>query len=340
MAPSVSVVIPLWNGKPHIAACLASLRAQTLPADEVVVVDNASPDGAGDLVARGFPEARLLRQGRNLGFAGGVNAGLRAARGELLVTLNQDLTCDPRFLEAMVAAQRAGGARCGMVASKMLYFQDRSVINSTGVEVLQDFYCEDRGGFERDLGQWDQAGEVFGPCGGAALYTRALLDDVGLFDEDFFCYFEDVDLAWRARLAGWRCAYAPDAVVHHKHRGSEALPSPDATPMHIQRWCARNRVWMVLKNASLGTLLLRAPVLLAREASEVVGAVGQRDASVLRGKAEALRALEGTLAKRRAVQATRRVPERELRSWMRRPPLARRLQGPLPEGRPQVRDAP
>jgi GT2 family glycosyltransferase len=321
----VSVVIPLWQGAEHIAACLDSLRAQTLRGAEVIVVDNASTDGGGALVAQGWPEARLLRNPRNLGFAGGVNTGLRAARGELLVTLNQDLTCDPGFLAAMVRAHDAGGPRCGMVASKMLYFHDRGVVNSTGVEVLRDFYCEDRGGFEPDLGQWDEPGEVFGPCGGAALYARAMLDEVGLFDEDFFCYFEDVDLAWRARLAGWRCVYEPRAVVHHKLRGSSAMPRRDATPPHVEAWCARNRMWMVMKNAGTGTLLRHAPSLAAREVAEVVDALGRRDAGKLRAKAEALRALEPTLAKRRQVQSLRRVPDRELRAWMRRPALVRRL---------------
>lgn len=333
MAPRVSVVIPLWKGLPHIPACLAALRAQTLRDHEVVVVDNASPDGAGDWVAREHPEARLVRNPRNLGFAGGTNAGLREARGRFLVTLNQDTVADPRFLEELVAAT-AWGPRVGMVASKMVFLQQRRVINSTGIQVLGDFYGEDRGGYEPDDGRWDMPSEVFGPCGGAALYTRELLDDVGLFDEDFFCYFEDLDLAWRARLAGWRCVYNPKAVVGHKLRGSEAAVRPDETPRHVLAWCERNRLWAVAKNAGLSTLALRAPVLLGREAYVLAEALRMGDGFKLRARMEALAALGAAMAKRRAVQARRRVPEREVRAWFRRMPFVTRGEAwwPAPPG--------
>jgi GT2 family glycosyltransferase len=305
---------------PHIPACLASLQQQSRPPDEVVVVDNASPDGAGDWVRQHHPEVRLLRMERNLGFAGGTNAGLRAATGELLLTLNQDTVAEARFVEEMVRAT-TWGPKVGMVAAKMRFLQQPGVLNSTGIQVLGDFYGEDRGGYERDVGQWEQPGEVFGPCGGAALYTRALLDDVGLFDEDYFCYFEDLDLAWRARLAGWVCAYNPQAVVGHKLRGSEGAVRPDATPRHVLAWCERNRIWTVAKNAGLATLLLRAPVLLGREAYVLAEALRMGDGFKLRARAEALAALRQAMAKRRAIQAKRRVPEREVRAWMRRMPL-------------------
>lgn len=323
MPPLASVVIPLWNGEPHIAACLAALRAQTLRDHEVVVVDNASPDGAGDWVAAHHPEVRLVRQRRNLGFAGGTNAGIAAARGRFLVTLNQDTVAHPHFLEEMVAAAR-WGPRVGMVAAKMRYLHNPDIVNSTGIQVLGDFYGEDRGGHERDEGQWEMPGEVFGPCGGAALYTRELLEDVGLFDEGFFCYFEDLDLAWRARVAGWRCAYNPRAIVDHKHRGSEVQVLKHETPRHVIAWCERNRLWAMVKNAGLSTLLLHSPILAAREAYVVAEALLRRDATKLRARHEALRGLRGALAARRAIQAKRRVPEREVRGWFRRMPLVTR----------------
>lgn len=322
-APMVSVVIPLWNGLEHIPACLASLRAQTLPDHEVVVVDNASPDGAGEWVAKHHPEVRLVRNARNLGFAGGTNTGLRAARGRYLVTLNQDTVAAPEFLEQLVAAT-TWGPRVGMVASKMRYLHSKDRINSTGIQVLGDFYGEDRGGYERDEGQWDLPGEVFGPCGGAALYTRELLEDVGLFDEDFFCYFEDLDLAWRARVAGWRCAYNPRAVVDHKHRGSQAQVEKHETPRHVIAWCERNRLWALTKNAGLSTLLWHSPVLLGREAYILAEAMAMRDAYKLRARLEALRSLRLMLAKRAQVQARRRAREREVRGWFRRMPLVTR----------------
>lgn len=311
--PRVSVVIPVWNGRDHLPECLASLRAQTWQDFECIVVDNASPDGAGDWVAKDQPWATLLRMPRNLGFAGGTNAGLRAARGELLVTLNQDTRADPRFLEEMVAA--SGGERVGMVACKMRFLHDPGALNSTGVLLTRDLYGLDRGIGERDAGQWDAPGEVFGPCGGAALYARAMLDEVGLFDEAFFCYYEDLDLAWRARLAGWRCAYAPRAVVEHKHRSSGHQRAARDVPRHVIAWCERNRVWMLAKNAGAGTLLRQAPLLLAAEA-RVLGEAALGDALKLRAQLEALRALRPVLAQRRAIRARRRVPERAVRAWV------------------------
>jgi hypothetical protein len=308
------VVIPLWNGRGHIGACLDALRAQTLD-HEVLVVDNASPDGAGEHVAKGYPEVALLRSPRNVGFAGGTNLGLRAARGALLVTLNQDAVAEPRFLEEIargVDLER----RVGMVASKMLFLHDPRLLNSTGIALTRDFYARDRGHGERDEGQWEAPGEVFGPCGGAGLYARALLDDVGLFDERFFCYFEDVDLAWRARLAGWQCAYAPRAVVRHAHRSAQG--TREGLPPQVRWWCERNRVWAVAKNAGAGTLLRRSAPLLAGEALAVVHAARARDGSALRARWHALRGLAPVLADRARVQRARRVPEAALRGWWER----------------------
>jgi hypothetical protein len=221
-----------------------------------------------------------------------------------------------------------------MVASKMRYFHTRSLINSTGIQVLGDGYAEDRGGYEADEGQWDQPGEVFGPCGGGALYKRAMLDEVGMYDEDFFCYFEDVDLAWRARIAGWTCAYNPKAVVYHKHRGSDTQVKPEETPPHVLAWCERNRIWALAKNAGLGTLAIHAPVLLGREAYILAEALATRNPLKLRARAEALAKLPNMLAKRREVQARRKVPDRELRAWMRRMPLITKGAWPAPAPRP------
>lgn len=313
------MVIPVWHGLPHLPECLAALRAQSFRDFETIAVDNASPDGAGEWLA-GQPDVRLVRNPRNLGFAGGTNAGIRASSGACVVTLNQDTVPHPRFLEELVAAAR--GPRVGMVASKMLVYHDAARINSAGLALLPELYGIDRGIEERDAGPWEAAGEVFGPCAGAALYARAMLDEVGLFDEEFFAYFEDLDLAWRARLAGWRCVYNPRAVVLHKHRSSAQRRSGLDVPREVVAWCERNRVWVIAKNAGLSTLLLRAPALVAHEAWVLAEALRDRDATKLRARAEALAGLRGMLAKRRRVRALRRVPEAAVRAWI--PPLPTR----------------
>lgn len=316
--PRVSVVIPVWNGETHLPACLEAIRRQTFRDLEVVAVDNGSTDASREILAR-FPEVRVLPLPENRGFAGGMNAGFRAARGEFLVGLNQDTRASPRFLAALVAAADSR-PDAGMVASKMIYAQDGKTINSAGIVLWRDGSAVDRGCFEPDEGQYDRLEEVFGACGGGCLYKRAMLDEIGIYDEDFFAYFEDVDLAWRARLAGWRCVFAPEAVVYHKHGGSETQRRRrDKPPEQVLYWCERNRIWMLVKNASIGYFLLHAPVLLVREAHTWVDVVINGNRVKLSARRDALRLLGRMFEKRRDVQRLRRVPHRNVQRWMTTP---------------------
>jgi GT2 family glycosyltransferase len=213
--PVVSVVIPNWNGAEHLPTCLDSLRRQTVRDIEIIVVDNGSTDGSLELLEGRYPDACVVALGRNRGFAGACNVGMRAARGRFIVLLNNDTEVDDAWLEEVVAAFERH-PEAGMVASKMLLFDRRDVFHTAG-----DFYRADglpgnRGVWQRDEGQYDAEAFVFGACGGSAAYRRTMLEQVGMLDEDFFYSCEDVDLAWRAQLAGWRCIYAPRAIVYHK----------------------------------------------------------------------------------------------------------------------------
>jgi GT2 family glycosyltransferase len=210
-----SVIIPNWNGVEHLPTCLDSLRRQTIERVEVMVVDNGSTDGSLQLLGDRYPEVRLLALGENRGFAGACNAGMRAAEGEFTVLLNNDTEVDAQWLEEVRSAFKRH-PEAGMVASKMLLFDRRDMFHTAG-----DFYRVDgvpgnRGVWQQDDGQYDDEEYVFGACGGSAAYRREMLAEVGLLDEDFFYSCEDVDLAWRAQLAGWRCVYAPRAIVYHK----------------------------------------------------------------------------------------------------------------------------
>jgi GT2 family glycosyltransferase len=192
-----------------------SLRRQSYPHYEVIVVDNGSTDGSLALLERGYPEVRALALGENRGFAGACNAGMRAASGDFVALLNNDTEVDPQWLAEVVAAFERH-PEAGLIASKMLLFDRRDTFHTAG-----DFYRADgipgnRGVWERDEGQYDREEAVFSACGGSAAYRRTMLEEVGLLDEDFFYSCEDMDLAWRAQLAGWRCIYAPRAVVYHK----------------------------------------------------------------------------------------------------------------------------
>lgn len=210
----VAVVIPSWNGEALLPACLESLRRQSLPPAEVLVVDNGSNDASLALLDRSFPEVRAISLATNRGFAAAVNAGIRATSTEYVALLNNDAEAEPGWLAALVAA--AERERAGMVASKILDADDPNRIEGIGLEVDGDGNPRQIGRGEPDGPPFAAARNVFGPIGAAALYRRDLFEDVGVFDEDFFAYLEDVDLAWRARRAGWCCIYEPDAVVRHR----------------------------------------------------------------------------------------------------------------------------
>jgi GT2 family glycosyltransferase len=217
--PLTSIVIPNWNGAHHLPTCLDSLRAQTYPGVETIVADNGSTDGSLELLARDYPEVRVLALSENLGFTGACNAGMQTARGEFVVLLNNDTEADSHWIEEVVAAFERH-PEAGLVASKMLLFDQRDTFHTAG-----DFYRVNgipgnRGVWQKDEGQYDHEETVFNACGGSAAYRKTMLDQIGLLDEDFFFSCEDLDLAWRAQLAGWECIYTPCAVVYHKLKAS------------------------------------------------------------------------------------------------------------------------
>lgn len=300
-APLVSVVIPNWNGAKLLPSCLDALRRQTLKEREVIVVDNGSRDESCRLVAERYPEVRLVPLTANLGLTGGCNAGIRVARGQVIALLNNDAEADAEWLEALVEALERN-PQVGSVASKMLLYDQRDVINSAG-----DFYGRDgipgnRGVWRKDDGSYDQEERVFGACGGAAAYRRAMLDQIGLFDEDFFMYCEDVDLAWRAQLAGWPCLYTPKAKVYHRlsATGGGATASfytgrntlyviAKDVPVSLQRRYWRRMLaaqWRIARDALRAW---RGEAARARLRGQLAGLVGWRRMCAKRGEVERLR---------------------------------------------------
>ncbi|MCK4314219.1 MAG: glycosyltransferase family 2 protein [Anaerolineae bacterium] len=298
MAKRVAVVIVNWNGRHHLEGCLATLFAQTFTDFEVILVDNGSTDGSVEWVGMHFPQVRLISNTRNIGFAAGNNQAIRSTDAEFVVTLNNDTRVEPQWLAGLIEAV-VGDPTVGMVASKMLFADRPDTINSAGIALDPAGIAWDRlGGMSDDPGERTPV-EVFGPCAGAALYRRAMLGQIGLFDEDFFAYMEDVDLAWRARLAGWRCLHAPAARVYHVHSATGVEGSPFKS-----RLLGRNKVWLIAKNyGPTGRLLAYLPLIVLYDLAAVVFAlVARGDAHSPLGRIDGIVSLLRAWRKRRAVQ--------------------------------------
>lgn len=271
--PRVSIVIPSWNGAALLAPALESLTRQTFDDFEIVVVDNGSSDGTVEMLGREHPAARLVELGENRGFAAAVNAGISAARGEIVVLMNNDTEAEPHWLEALVRAIDED-PRVGSVASRMLAFSDPPRIDSAGVQF--GLYASQIGEGAPDGAWFDEPREVFAACAGAAAYRREALDQVGGLDERYFAYFEDVDLGARLQLAGWRCMYAPEAVIrHHGSATSNRIPGRkfyllmrNSLILFFQYAPRRRLVWApaVLLWPFVRAFLDRQPLLLASRA--------------------------------------------------------------------------
>jgi GT2 family glycosyltransferase len=309
VAPLASVIVPSFNGAHLLPECLDSLSRQSYPRLEVIVADGASSDHTEQLLAHAYPTVRLLRLRRNLGFAGNVNAGLRAARGEVLCLLNNDACAEPDWVVTCVETLVAH-PQVGSVASKVLFFDGRT-INSAGDIFCRDGAARQRGAGEPDGPDWNTPGPVFGAMGGAACYRRAMLADVGLLDEKFFMYLEDVDLAFRAQLLGWGCLYEPRARVYH--RGSASGGGPLASFYN-----GRNLIRLLAKDLPTGLAPRLLPGVLRYQARRARAALaawrGSAARATLRGQIAGLVGLPCHLADRAAVQRRRRVSDQALYS--------------------------
>ncbi len=251
--PSLSVVVLNWNGAHLLPGCLDSLRSQTFQGFEVIMPDNGSTDGSLSLVADHYPEVRVIAFPENLGFCLAVNAAIRLGAGEFIALLNNDTELDQRCLEELVNAMREDPA-LGMCAPKMVYYDDPALINSAGHACRPDGIVVDIGRHQRDGDWFRRSRPVLGACAGAAIYRSRMLEQVGLFDPDFFISFEDADLDWRAQWAGWRAQYVPTAVVRHREGVSRAIRSRRAVFLGM-----RNSVHVWLKDWPLRSLLRHFP---------------------------------------------------------------------------------
>jgi len=303
--PRASVIVVNYNGGLLLRQCLASLLADCGEDDEIIVVDNASTDGSAAEIEQAFPEVRVIRSAVNLGFGEGNNIGVHWATGRYLAFLNPDTVVERGWLDALIIALEDNPAS-GLATSKILLLDDPDHINTCGIDVHFTGLALCRGlGLHRTA--LAQAGEVGAISGDAFAIRRDLFEALGGFDGRFFLYMEDTDLSWRARMAGYRCLYAPASVVYHQYTlrfGSQKTFYQE-----------RNRYVMLLKGLRWPTLLLLLPALLLSELITWIFVL-LRDRSRMANKVHAyswiLQHWKVIMNQRRRTQAMRRVCDRDL----------------------------
>lgn len=310
----LSVVIPNWNGKHFLETCLGALRRQKAADIEVILVDNASADGSGTYVKSEYPEVRLIELPENHGFTGACNIGIEAASAEFIALLNNDTEVDERWAAEVIAAFDAR-PDAGIVASKMLLFDQRDRFHTVGDFFTIDGRAGNRGAWQTDRGQYDSGEYVFSACGGSAAYRRAMLDEIGSLDDDFFFLLEDVDIAWRAQLAGYKVWYAPSAIVYHHLSATGG----GATASYYD---GRNGIWLIIKNMPASLLRKYGVQILSRQLALAFSALkawrGPEARARLRGMIEGLASMPGALSKRRGIQARKRVDDDYIDSMLTR----------------------
>jgi GT2 family glycosyltransferase len=299
-----SVIIVNWNGEQFLERCLVALMAQAVKPHEIILVDNASSDRSFE-IARRFPAVRVIALAQNTGFARGNNLAIEAASkgSEWIALLNPDAFAAPRWLETLLMAAESN-PDFDVFGSKLVNAADPGVLDGAGdVYHVSGLVWRTAHGLSVSA-MGDSVCEIFSPCAAAALYRRSAFEEVGGFDEDFFCYVEDVDLGFRLRLAGYRCLYVPQSVAHHVGSGTTGGQHSDFSVYHGHR----NLVWTFVKNMPGGLFWLLLPLHVALNLASIIWfALRGQGAVILRAKRDALLGLPKMWRKRRQVQKTRVV---------------------------------
>lgn len=303
MKTKVAVVIPNWNGKTRLKSCLDSVISQTAN-PHVVVVENGSTDGSLEYIQKTYPDVEVVAHSKNLGFAGGVNSGIKRVSDlgfEYVALLNNDAIVDKNWakhlLDSIAQDKSLGAVACKLLSS------DKKSVDSTG-----DFYSIWGLPFNRDRGKpakdaHTTPGLVFGPCAGAALYRVAAIEEVGMFDDDFFAYHEDADIHFRLQLYGWKTMYQPKAIAYHA-TGSTSSKIPGFTTYQT----FKNYPLLFWKNVPTKLLPKMLPrFTIAYTSIFVSSLLGGRGWPATKGFSRMLTLLPKKLAERRKIQKNRKV---------------------------------
>ena len=338
MSARLLISIVTYNSDQYLETCLESVKLQTFHDYNIAVWDNASTDETRAIIGR---YRDLLRftfiSDENVGFSAAHNRSIESTASDYVLVLNPDVFIDSRFLENLIEGMdRDPGT--GSATGKLLRqtkdpdparrISNRRILDSTGIYITPSQRHFDRGSNEPDTDQYEKPEYVFGASGAAALYRRAMLEDVRkgkeYFDETFFAYREDVDLAWRAQWMGWRCLYLPKAIGYHARR---VLPQNRSTlPGPINMHSVKNRFLLRVKNMDSGTYLRFFIPTTFRDAA-VLFYILLREWSSIPGIPKTIRALPHAWAWRKSIQSRRRASPREMRSWFSYTPVSK----PIPD---------
>ena len=317
----VSIIIVNHNGRHLLKGCLESVFAQSYRNFELILVDNGSSDGSVEFVRENFPSVRVVALNENRGFAGGNNEGLRYANGEFIALLNNDAFASRDWLKSLVGAILMD-ERIGICSSKII-IEGTNKIDSAG-DVFTTAFTGTKMGEFQDEDRFSVRRFVPGACAAAVLYRRAMLDEIGFFDDDFFLNHEDTDLNMRAWLAGWRCIFVPEAVVYHKVSASIGYLSDTSV-----YYFARNTEWVWIKNVPFRLMLRYLPQRIMYEIASFGYSciLKNRWRPFIRGKVDALIGLPLMIKKRRQVQPLIRLTGRQIRKEL--IPISRYLKDKL-----------
>src|SRR5438270_6683619 len=330
----VSVTIVTYNSGRFIKRCLESVLAQRYANKEIIVIDNASSDGTVDILEQFEDRCNIVYNDENIGFAAAQNQAIAMSTGDWVLTLNPDVLLLPGFIQSLVDASRVDsgvGTVCGKLLSILATFDlpDKPLVDSTGIYFTPMLRHLDRGSQQVDNGHYLKHEYVFGATAAAALYRRAMIDDVAVdgefFDPDFFVYREDADVAWRAQLMGWRCVYTPHARGYHVRN---VLPgNRRALPPVINMHSVKNRFLMRIKNMT-GDLYMRNWFSITARDIVVFSCCLVRAQSSLKAFWYVAKNWNRVMAKRREIMSRKRVDDDYIASWFRYNPVSSRASKP------------
>jgi GT2 family glycosyltransferase len=338
---SVTVTVVTYNSGRFIRRCLESVLAQDYARREIIVIDNASTDGTTDILEQFEDRCQVVYNQENIGFAAAQNQAIGLSRSEWILTLNPDVLLLPGFIQSLVDAGRFDpeiGTVCGKLLTMSAHFEipEKPVVDSTGIYFTPMLRHLDRGSQEVDNGHYLRYEYVFGATAAAALYRRSMVEDISLdgefFDDDFFVYREDADVAWRAQLMGWKCLYVPYARGYHVRK---VLPgNRRALPPEINMHSVKNRFLMRLKNIS-GDLYWRNWLSITARDVTVVACCVLWERTSLKAFLFLAKNWKRVLVKRRIIQARRRVDDEYMASWFQYVPVSKKAPKKLARLQPQ-----